>query len=246
METYKLLIADSNPELCHGIAKLLGEQYRIRFCHNGQQALELLRSFAPDLLYIDLMLPQVDGLTVLQTAAQESLLPMTMVSVGLQSPYIERKLELLQVDYVVRKPCSLKAITSNIREMALIAGGEGGYVTAPKQDAADVLLQLGFHAHLDGFRYVLTGFPLYSGNPQQTVTKELYPAIAKIHGKTGKQVERSIRNAINKAWQHRDDSKWRQYFQPAPDGSIPRPTNMQLLHVLMRAVSAAQTAEKIG
>ena len=246
METYKLLIADSNPELCHSLAKLLGEQYQIRVCHNGQQALELLHSFDPDLLYIDLMLPQLDGLTVLQTAVQEDVMPVTMVSVGLQSPYIERKLEQLQVDYVVRKPCSLKAIVSNIRELALIAGGEGGYGAPPAPEVSDVLLHLGFHSHLDGFRYVTAGFPLYSSNPQQTVTKELYPAIAKIYGKNGKHVERSIRHAIDKAWLHRDDSKWRQYFQPAPDGSIPRPTNMQLLHILMRAVSATQTAEKIG
>jgi transcriptional regulator with XRE-family HTH domain len=56
----------------------------------------------------------------------------------------------------------------------------------------------------------------------------------------------AIRNAIELAWQRRDERIWRMYFAPAPDGSIPRPTNGQLLHTLMRQISGLQKDEKIG
>ena len=246
MQPRKLLIAESSEELCHALCDLLGQRYHICTCHSGDQALALLRSFSPDLIYIDLMLPQVDGLAVLQTASQEGILPATLVSVGLQSPYIERTLNRLQVDYVLKKPCSAKVIAGHIDEIADAISESPIKPSDLQSEISEILVQLNFKNNLSGFRYIVSGLPVFSENPQQTVTKELYPAIAKLHGKTGAQVERSIRNAIDQAWQHRDDRIWRMYFAPAPDGSIPRPTNGQLLHTLMRQLPGLQKEKKVG
>jgi two-component system response regulator (stage 0 sporulation protein A) len=246
MQTNKLLIADSSEELCRALNDLLGQRYHICTCHSGDKALELLRSFSPDLIYIDLMLPQIDGLAVLQTALQEDIRPAMLVSVGLQSPYIERALSRLQVDYVLKKPCSAKVIAGHIDELAGAAHGAPVKASDLQAEIAGILVQMGFKNNLSGFRYVVSGLPMFAENPQQTVTKELYPAIGKLHGKTGEQVERAIRNAIELAWQRRDERIWRMYFAPAPDGSIPRPTNGQLLHTLMRQISGLQKDEKIG
>ena len=246
MQTNKLLIADSSEELCRALNDLLGQRYHICTCHSGDRALELLRSFSPDLIYIDLMLPQIDGLAVLQTALQEGIRPAMLVSVGLQSSYIERALSRLQVDYVLKKPCSAKVIAGHIDELAGAAHGAPVKASDLQAEIAGILVQMGFKNNLSGFRYVVSGLPMFAENPQQTVTKELYPAIGKLHGKTGEQVERAIRNAIELAWQRRDERIWRMYFAPAPDGSIPRPTNGQLLHTLMRQISGLQKDEKIG
>lgn len=246
MQTNKLLIADSSEELCRALNDLLGQRYHICTCHSGDRALELLRSFSADLIYIDLMLPQIDGLAVLQTALQEGIRPAMLVSVGLQSPYIERALSRLQVDYVLKKPCSAKVIAGHIDELAGAAHGAPVKASDLQAEIAGILVQMGFKNNLSGFRYVVSGLPMFAENPQQTVTKELYPAIGKLHGKTGEQVERAIRNAIELAWQRRDERIWRMYFAPAPDGSIPRPTNGQLLHTLMRQISGLQTDEKVG
>ena len=248
MQPRKLLIADSSEELCRTLNDLLGQRYHICTCHSGDRALELLRSSSPDLIYIDLMLPQIDGLTVLQTALQEGIRPAMLVSVGLQSPYIERALSRLQVDYVLKKPCSAKVIAGHIDELAGAAHGAPVKASDLQAEIAGILVQMGFKNNLSGFRYVVSGLPMFAENPQQTVTKELYPAIGKLNGKTGEQVERAIRNAIELAWQRRDERIWRMYFAPAPDGSIPRPTNGQLLHTLMRMrqISGLQKDEKIG
>ena len=73
--------------------------------------------------------------------------------------------------------------------------------------------------------------------PGQMVTKELYPKVGKICGASATQVERSIRNAIGKAWEQRDEAAWRQIFQPASGGVLERPTN---------AVFISCIAERIG
>lgn len=247
MALQKLLIAESNDELRQSLAQLLGESYQICLCRSGDRALELLRSFSPDILYIDLMLSQVDGITVLQTALQEGIRPAVLSAIRFESNYITDALCKLQVDYVVKKPCSADAIARHIQEI----GAAGSLSTipdipAPTVDLSTLLLQLNFGSHRDGYRYLIYGAPLFAQNPQQTVTKELYPAIGKHFGKTSQQVERSIRSATDSAWAQRNEKVWLRYFVPAPDGSIPRPTNSQMLHALVRALSAGQKQRKIG
>jgi CheY-like chemotaxis protein len=247
MVLQKLLIAESNDELRQSLAQLLGESYQVCLCRSGDRALELLRSFSPDILYIDLMLSQIDGITVLQTALQEGIHPAIISAIRFESNYITDALCKLQVDYVVKKPCSADAIARHIREIST-ADFQGAVpeISAPPVDLSALLLQLNFGSHRDGYRYLLYGVPLFAQNPQQTVTKELYPAIGKHFGKTGQQVERSIRSATESAWALRNEKVWMRYFSPAPDGSIPRPTNSQMLHTLVRALSAGQKQRKIG
>lgn len=246
MQTRKLLIAESSDELCHALAELLGEHYQVCICRSGDRALELLRSFSPDIIFIDLMLPQIDGITVLQTALQEGIRPAILASIGFESPYISEALGRLQVDYVVKKPCAASAIARHIGEISGALPAMPAPKAVPQADISDVLLQLSFGSHRDGYRYLVYGTPLFAQNIQQTVTKELYPAIGKHFSKSGEQVERSIRSAIDAAWQRRNEDIWLRYFTPAPDGSIPRPTNGQMLHAMLRVLAVQQSMKKIG
>jgi CheY-like chemotaxis protein len=246
MQTPKLLIAESNDELRHALAELLGEHYQVCICRTGDRALELLRSFSPDIIYIDLMLPQIDGITVLNTALQEGIRPAILASTGFESPYISDALGKLQVDYVVKKPCAATAIAGHIDEISGALHTANAPQAAPQADISSVLLQLNFGSHRDGYRFLIYGTPLFAQNPQQTVTKELYPAIGKHFGKTGGQVERSMRSAIDSAWLQRNEKVWLRYFTPAPDGSIPRPTNSQMLHTMVRVLAQQNIRKKIG
>ena len=88
-----------------------------------------------------------------------------------------------------------------------------------------LLLELGVPSHLKGYRYLLVAIPLYKSNPDQIITKELYPAVAAACRCQKEHVERSIRSAINIAWKRRDEQIWQAYFHPEPDGTIRRPTN---------------------
>ena len=242
----KLLIAESNDELRQALAELLGEEYQICVCRSGDRALELLRGIEPDIVYIDLMLPQLDGIAVLHTALQEGLHPDILVSLSFESPYITEALNRLQVDYMVKKPCTAGAIASHIREISGLSQIRTPTQPQPSVELSDFLLHLGLGGHRDGYHFLVYGTPLFAANPQQTVTKELYPAIGKHFGKSGLQVERSMRSAIHSAWAQRDDRIWREYFSPAPDGTIPRPTNSQMLFTLIRLLGAEKKLQKIG
>ena len=80
-------------------------------------------------------------------------------------------------------------------------------------------------------------------DPEQTVTKELYPAVAARCGCASINVERAIRSAIESAWKKRDERVWQQYFPPAGDGACRRPTNAEFLNRIADCLALSGNVE---
>lgn len=246
MELLKLLIADECDEFRQALADTLGKSYLVRTCRSGTQALELLQSFRPEILVTDLMLSGLDGLTMLQQATEAGIRPKMLVTGCHFSPYVQAVLERLAVDYVMRKPCSLQALACRVDDLAAEALPHPPVCYDPEDQVTAILLQLGMPPHLDGFRFLLTAVPLYCHDTHQAITKELYASVAERHGKNAKQVERSIRSAINTAWKNGNQKAWAAYFTPAPDGQIIRPSNGRFIGRLACSLKAQQEKVRIG
>ena len=221
----KLMIADSSDETRQALEELSQEHCVIRSCADGETALELLRQFQPDILVVDLMLPKTDGLSLLQQLRQWQMRTMVLVQTPISSPYITARLQQLSVDYAVKAPCQLSALQVQIQDFM------NQLQASPPQTRCDdllvstLLLKLGFAPKLSGYSYLVDAIPLYARDPSQAITKELYVAVGQLHGKDAALVERSIRSAIDKAWQHGDKTLWQKYFRTLPDGSVERPSN---------------------
>ena len=100
----KLLIADSSNIATNSISQLLATHYDLCVCHDGNIALQVLAEFQPDILIINLMLPHVDGLGVLQ---QTSFKPRIIIAMTTYvSSYMEHLLIELGVDYIMIAPSS--------------------------------------------------------------------------------------------------------------------------------------------
>ncbi len=92
-----------------------------------------------------------------------------------------------------------------------------------------MLLELGIPVHLIGYQELRVAVPLFAQNRLQSVTKELYPAVAKqIGGTSCHGIERSIRKAIYDAWGGRNPEIWECYFPNFKD----TPSNKQFIAVL--------------
>lgn len=233
MDTRKLLVADASAGFCAALADALGGAYELRFCHDGLQARSLLDGFQPDILVTDLALPGLDGISVLKAAACAPKRPVMLVTTRYTSPYIENAMEELAVDYVVMKPCDVRALVERIQDLSQCTGGT---VSLPNSCTASssMLLALGVPVKRKGFACLETAIELIDRDPRQSVTKALYPAVAKIHGCSRESVERAIRGAIQAAWDHRDEKVWRLYFTLCREGHVPRPTNSTFITTLAR------------
>lgn len=225
MDGRTLLIADSSEEFRLALSEALQGTYCVRACGNGPEALSLLRSFSPDILVLDLGLPGLDGISLLQSAAESGICPMVLASSLFISPYIVDAVSRFGVEYLMCRPCDIRGTVERIGDLSQRLQPQLISRPTPMTHISNLLLGLGLRSNLDGYSYLREAVLLMARQPDIAITKELYPAVASQFGVTWRNVEHSMRTAIEKAWACRDDQIWRMYFSPGPDGSIPRPAN---------------------
>ena len=218
----KLLIADSSDIFASALEAALSGQFQILTCADGNTLQQLLGEYRPDVLILNLLLPYQDGITALQKSGFHP--PVILAVVMHMSAYVEHAVTALGVDYTMIAP-SVDAVVLRLQDLMK-------QYTAPS-DAGDIhalaayhLQLLGIPSHLDGYQQLCLALPLFARDPQQRMTKQLYPEVAKRCGcRDLRNVEHSIRKAIHTAWAHRDNAIWRKYFAFGPHGTIPCPSN---------------------
>lgn len=225
MDKLKLLISDSNREFSDILVRYLQGVYQVRTTYEGRQTLDTILSYQPDLLILDLFLPGMDGVSILQTAAEAGARPMVLATTCFINDYILDVLTRLNVGYLMKKPCDVRATISRLGDLSQRLHPPMPSRPDPRTAASNLVLTLGIRTKLDGYGYLLDAIPLAARNPGISMTKELYPEIGKRHRVNGGQVEKAIRSAVRSAWERRDEEIWRMYFLPGPDGRVPRPTN---------------------
>lgn len=241
METRKLLIADETEEFRAALEEALQGVYYVRTCRDGKEALSLLRSYKPDILVLDLMLPELDGISLLQSAIQAGLCPVVLATSLFINDYVLEATSRLGVGYLIRKPCDIRATAARICDLTQRLQRSPAVRQAPSSHVSNLLLSLGIPPKRDGYRYLREAIPMMAQNPTQSITKELYPAVGKLCHSDGNNVERSIRSAVGAAWERRDNRIWQLYFPPDASGQIPRPTNATFIS---RLADSLQLQEK--
>ena len=224
----KLLIADSSEALCMVLTDALQNTYQIRTCQDGITALELLRIYEPDVLILDLLLPRLDGITLLQMAQQNERVPLTLATTLLVNDYVMESIDKYHVGYMMVKPCDTKALIMRVNDLAERLTDQSISYSDPKSRANDFLMELAVPTKLKGYGYIREAMFLMRNDFAQSITKELYPAVATAFGVSATQVERSIRNAIEISWKKRNRTIWKRYFDDADDDAA-KPTNAEFV-----------------
>ena len=227
----KLLIADCNEEYRTALAAALCSKYHVLCCRSGSEALALLQQEHPDIFVLDLMLPELDGLTLLERIAASGICPMVLAATPIFSEYVISCAQRLGIEYLVRKPCAIEAVASRIQDLSLRLKSPKPKID-PASYVTELLLSLDISTKHNGFAYLREAIVLMAKDPAQSVTKVLYPEVARICDCHKENVERSIRTALDKAWERRDTEKWQQYFPNARQ----RPSNAVFISRLAEAL----------
>lgn len=225
MQKRKLLIAEGSEELTCALEELFRGNCQLRTCSEGDRARYLISQFRPDVLVLDLMLPGYDGLSLLQWLRDQEYHPQVLATTRFWNDYVVEQAQSLGVRYLVRKPCSISALSSRISDLLSRAYPEEIPRRETEGGLRPLLTALGVPGKLRGYTYLRYAIPMYAGDPLQSVTKVLYPRVAKQCGCQPSHVERSIRSAIEAAWKRRDENIWKLYFPTDETGTVIRPTN---------------------
>ena len=217
METVRVIVADDNQQLREMIAQYLAQQSGIEIAglaSNGVEALNLVKEKEADVLVCDMIMPQMDGFSVLERLRSVSKAPAVIALTALgRDDFIARAINLGACYYMV-KPFDFSLLAQRIFEAS---GAEGFAETvnirlipesaesAPnslEERIANLFLTVGIPAHIKGYQYLREAVKMVIENPDLMgrITKELYPGIAHRFGTTSSKVERAIRHAIEVAW----------------------------------------------
>lgn len=224
-----LMIIDSSEDFRLALEKVLSDAYRIIQCSNGKEALQAALLEEPDVIVMDLMLTEMDGVTLLHEIRNAGLRPMVLAVTRFYNDYVLESGQELGIGYIIRKPCSPDAVSKRVRDLSRRLNPLPARYAEPSDYVTAQLRELMFSPRHKGFECLKQAVLLMWRQPDISITKELYPRVGTATGSSAIQVERTIRSALNAAWSQGSRQTWGQFFQPGPDGQIPKPSNGHLI-----------------
>lgn len=232
----KLLLAEGNEEFAMALERALGEHFAVRICTDAQAVQMLAPTFLPDVLVLDMLLPGMNSIDLLDDFLRAGLDPMVLVTTRFTDDDLVRLLMEYGVGCVMLKPCSVRKMARHIPHLSMRLHPRLPAVVDPRNRIAALLRSLRIPVKCQGYFYLLEAIARIAESPDQSFCKELYPAVAQLRSVGWESVERCIRTVIVSAWRIRDDRVWRQYF---PSGSLPQkhPTNAEFICRLAQYIS---------
>ncbi len=241
----KILIADENSAQRQS---LLGDLRRAGYTNletaiNGEDALSKIERLHPDVAIVDIWLSKLDGIGVLRGAKSidygkdkaPAFIVVSMVSS--QSVFLEAT--RAGADMCLLKPYNASSLCSHIA--ALADARMGTQSTAEPTETPDIetqvtkiIHQIGVPAHIKGYQYLRTAILLTVKDSDiiNSVTKILYPSVAKKYQTTTSRVERAIRHAIEVAWDRGDVDTLNSYFGYTIQNNRGKPTNSEFIAMI--------------
>jgi len=227
-----VLIADDNKEFCNILSDYFLSQKDINVvgvAKDGVEVLELIEQTNPDLVVLDIIMPHLDGLGVLERLNTMNLNPMPRIIIlsAVGQDKITQRAISLGADYYVVKPFDMDVLSNRIRDMFNNSISSDTVRKTPvtnttsssslmmdvkpksnsgsmdlESEITNIIHEIGVPAHIKGYMYLREAITLVVNDIEllSAVTKELYPAIAKKYNTTASRVERAIRHAIEVAW----------------------------------------------
>ena len=211
----KILVADDNGmtrEMIHQGLSRMDEVHVVGLAANGQEAVELMRKHQPDILVLDLVMPVLDGVGVLEEIRRmPGKRPSVLVLSAMGSEDVVNEVMRYGVRYFMVKPFEIEQICRRVRDIIDQENGalNGGFDVMPgvrqrsvDEEITSVFLTIGIPAHIKGYQYLREAVKMVMENKELigSITKELYPGIAERFNTSASKVERAIRHAIDVAW----------------------------------------------
>lgn len=248
----KTLIADDNRDFCEILKDYFMEQDDFQLCgvaYNGVEALDLIEKLEPDILVLDIIMPHLDGIGVLEKLDYMSIShkPKVIILTALGQESMTQRAVELGADYYVLKPFDLEVLGNRIRQLAK---GQATSTTShlpPKAKNLDVevtniIHQMGVPAHIKGYQYLRDAILLVIDevNLLGAITKELYPMIAQKYNTTASRVERAIRHAIELAWDRGNVEMMNKFFGYTINVERGKPTNSEFIAMVADKLRISQ------
>jgi two-component system response regulator (stage 0 sporulation protein A) len=241
----KILIADENIEfrkICRDNLTSNGFP-NIDEANNGEETLTKISINHPDVVIIDVWMSKVDTTQVIKNIKNlnqsPDVAPVFIVSSAVNNHNLFTELTEIGADYCVLKPIDYVNLLDKLRRITARRNlNRTSVVNLPSNDietqVTKVIHQIGVPAHIKGYQYLRTAIMMAIDDNEiiNSVTKILYPSVAKKYSTTSSRVERAIRHAIEVAWDRGDIDTLNSYFGYTIQNNRGKPTNSEFIAMI--------------
>ncbi len=259
-ENISILLSDDNVEFTNTLTTYLEKQEDmevIGVAKDGNEAYQMILNTKPDVVLLDVIMPHLDGLGVLEKIGETQMEKMPifiMLSAVGQDKITQRAIQLGAQYYVV-KPFDIELLVKRIREVKRNPSTHlrGSFITremrpsyieiepSAKKDKSklealvtNIIHEVGVPAHIKGYQYLREAIMMVVNNIEviNQITKQLYPEIAKKYHTTPSRVERAIRHAIEVAWGRGQSATMENIFGYTVSATKGKPTNSEFIAMI--------------
>ncbi len=255
MEKLNVAIADDNEKMVEVLSRIIDQDEDLKLvgkAHNGEEICNIIKEKQPDVVVLDIIMPKLDGLSVMERLSHDDNLkkvPSFIVVSAVGQERITEDAFDLGADYFMLKPFDNKMLLNRIKHIrrAGRTPDEGKWERPRKgeaedtydpgnleTDVTDIIHEIGVPAHIKGYQYLRDAIILSVNDMEMlnSITKILYPTIAKRHQTTPSRVERAIRHAIEVAWSRGKMDTIDELFGYTVSTGKGKPTNSEFIALI--------------
>ena len=231
MENVNVVIVDDNPMILNTLDEVISSEAGLSVigrADNGKDAIDMIKDTQPDVVLLDLVMPQMDGITVVENIKKKTSMlknPAFIILSAVGGEQMTEEAFQAGANYFLMKPFDKDILVNKIRRTGKrpVRPVPGKVLEAPlkaatpeeaamnreeymkehlETDITKMLHELGIPAHIKGYQYLRDAISMVVRDREmmEAVTKILYPEIAKKNYTSSSRVERAIRHAIEVAW----------------------------------------------
>lgn len=256
MGDLNIAIADDNPQTLGRLQEILESEKGFSVvgkADNGEDAYNMIIKTSPDVVLLDVIMPRMDGISVMEKVRKNLTLkkiPAFIMVTAAGSENMTADAFRMGANYYVMKPFSRDVIVDKVRRVGRVKERLGerpeNRTVKPymdkeeymeqnlENDVTHMLHEIGIPAHIKGYQYLRDAIIMSVEDHEMlsSVTKILYPAIAKKHQTTASRVERAIRHAIEVAWTRGRLETLNELFGYTVSTGKGKPTNSEFIALI--------------
>ena len=248
----KVLIVDDNKRIRNLLKSTLEKEEDIEVAGtaaDGVEAVEMAIQMHPDVILLDLIMPRLDGLGVMEKLRKEfgENIPKVIIVSAINQESVAENAFALGAAYYILKPFDSMVIVSRIRavmenntEKRVIntvfesRKNKEPQINSLEMDVTNIIHEIGVPAHIKGYQYLRDAIIMSVNDTEMlgSITKRLYPTIAKNYKTTPSRVERAIRHAIEVAWSRGKMDTIEELFGYTVSSGKGKPTNSEFVALI--------------
>ena len=237
MDKIKVLMIDDNVQLIEAVKEYFRSNNQISIvdeAYDGVSGIKKIEESIYDVIVLDLIMPNKDGMYVLDEIKKKNLDKKIIVATSYNAPETIRDVSDYGVNYYILKPFDFTDLEKRILSVCNNKK-EGKSVDIHYNNLqisiTKILHELGIPSHIKGYQYIRDGVGLVFDNPDIIggITKELYPELASKFSTTVSRVERAIRHAIEVSWNRGNWDLMNEIFGNSVDIDKAKPTNSEFI-----------------